>query len=135
MTPPQVFTNGCFDILHLGHIELLSYCSTLGRVTVGLNSDSSVRRLKGESRPVKGQDERQKLLEACRYVDEVVIFEEDTPLELIKVLKPDIIVKGGDYKAEDIIGREYAEIKIFSFVDGYSTTKTIEKIKRERLEC
>jgi rfaE bifunctional protein nucleotidyltransferase chain/domain len=133
MTPKQVFTNGCFDVLHLGHIELLAYCSTLGRVTVGLNSDASVRRLKGESRPVKSQNERQRLLEACRYVDEVVVFDEDTPLNLIKFLKPDIIVKGGDYQADDIIGREYAEVKIFGFVDGYSTTQTIEKINRGKV--
>jgi rfaE bifunctional protein nucleotidyltransferase chain/domain len=133
VTPKQVFTNGCFDILHLGHIELLEYCSSLGRVTVGLNSDSSIRKLKGESRPVKGQFERQRLLEACRFVDEVVIFDEDTPLDLIKFLKPDIIVKGGDYQADAIIGREYAEVRIFRFVDGYSTTQTIEKINREKV--
>ncbi len=131
MNSKHIFTNGCFDILHLGHIELLAYCSTLGKVTVGLNSDASVRRLKGASRPVKDQQERKRILEACRYVDQVIIFDEDTPLEIISKLRPDIIVKGGDYKAEEIIGREFAEVKIFNFVEGYSTTKTIAAINLE----
>ena len=101
-----VFTNGCFDVLHKGHIELLRHCKTLGYVVVGLNSDSSVRRLKGENRPFNNQQDRKFLLESCRYVDEVIFFEEDKPLELIKQIKPDILVKGGDYNKESVVGHD-----------------------------
>lgn len=125
-----VFTNGCFDILHRGHISYLKKAKMLGDILiVGLNSDSSVKRLKGESRPVNKEQDRAVLLEALESIDYVVIFEEDTPLELIKMVKPDILVKGGDYKAEDVVGREYSkEVIIIDFVEGYSTTSTIEKI-------
>jgi len=126
----RVFTNGCFDIIHRGHIELLKYCKTLGDVTVGLNSDNSVRGLKGESRPVKSESERKLLLESLRYVDEVIIFDEETPQVLIERIQPDIIVKGGDYKARDVIGRDIAEVRIFQFVNGFSTTETIRKIQQ-----
>lgn len=129
LTEKIIFTNGCFDILHAGHIELLKYCKSLGKVIVGLNSDASVARLKGAERPIKSQNERKLILEACRFVDEVVIFEHDTPIELIIDLRPDVIVKGGDYEADEIIGREYAEVKIFNFVNGFSTTATINKIQ------
>lgn len=125
-----VFTNGCFDILHRGHFELLKYCNTLGKVVVGLNSDLSVGRLKGPTRPVISQKDRQFMLESCKYVNKVIIFDEDTPLNLIKQLKPDIIVKGGDYKREDIVGHELCETRIFSFVDGYSTTSIIKKMEK-----
>ncbi len=124
----SVFTNGCFDILHKGHVELLAYCKSLGRVTVGLNGDDSVKRLKGLSRPMNNECDRKRILEALRYVDEVVIFEEDTPYELIRRLKPDFIVKGGDYRAHEVIGSDLCEVRIFETVDGYSTTEFINRI-------
>ena len=123
-----IFTNGCFDILHRGHVELLRYCHSLGRVVVGLNSDRSVKQLKGESRPYNNETDRQLILEACRFVDEVMIFDEETPYELIKNVKPDIVVKGGDYQKEAVVGNDLAEVKIFNFVDGYSTTNILEKM-------
>jgi len=123
-----IFTNGCFDILHIGHIELLNYCSTLGYVVVGLNSDSSVSRIKGSGRPINTVRDRERLLRNLRSVNKVIVFEEDTPLEVIKHLKPDIIVKGGDYLANEVIGSELAEIRIFQFIEGYSSTSIINKI-------
>jgi D-beta-D-heptose 7-phosphate kinase/D-beta-D-heptose 1-phosphate adenosyltransferase len=123
----KIFTNGCFDILHRGHFELLQYCKSLGGdVIVGLNSDDSAKRLKGVSRPVVKQQDRKFMLESCKYVDEVIIFSEDTPYELMKQVGPDIIVKGGDYKKENIIGRDLAIIEIFNYIEGYSTTKILE---------
>ena len=122
----KIFTNGCFDVLHRGHIELFKYCSSLGYVTVGLNSDESVRVLKGEKRPYFSQDDRKFMLEACRYVDQVIIFREETPYNLIKQVKPDIIVKGGDYQPNNVVGYDLAEVKIFNYLDGYSTTKILE---------
>ena len=128
----SVFTNGCFDILHRGHIELLSHCRYLGgvngRVTVGINSDDSVRRLKGPARPVVSQEDRKVLLEALRCVDEVIIFDAETPYSLIQQLKPDVIVKGGDYQTKDVVGNDLAKVVIFNFVKGYSTTATCKKI-------
>tara|TARA_Y100000592_G_C5421774_1_gene293561 strand:- start:456 stop:845 length:390 start_codon:yes stop_codon:yes gene_type:complete len=124
----KIFTNGCFDVLHRGHLDLLKYCKTLGHVTVGINSDSSVRKLKGSDRPINLVDDRKYLLESLVFVDEVIIFEEETPINLIKKIKPDIIVKGGDYKPEDVVGAELAEVRIFKTVDGYSTTSTIQNI-------
>jgi len=127
-----VFTNGCFDILHRGHIELFKYCKSLGfMVIVGLNSDVSVKKLKGDTRPYFSENDRKFALESCRYVDHVIIFEEETPYNLIKKIKPDIIVKGGDYKKEEVVGNDLAEVKIFNFVEGYSTTKILEKKKEE----
>lgn len=125
-----VFTNGCFDILHRGHVEYLQKAKELGDLLVlGLNSDSSVKRLKGESRPINNEKDRAIILSALECVDYIIIFNEDTPLELIKNLKPDILVKGGDYKIENVVGREYAkETMIIDFVDGYSTTKIIKNI-------
>jgi len=125
--PKMIFTNGCFDILHRGHFELLRYCKSLGSVVVGLNSDDSVKRLKGETRPVYSVLDRKFALESCKYVDLVVIFDEDTPYDLIKKINPDIIVKGGDYKAIEVVGYDIAEVKIFNFVEGYSTTQALEK--------
>jgi len=122
-----VFTNGCFDILHRGHFELLKYCKSLGTVIVGLNSDASVARLKGPTRPFFNTTDRQFALESCSYVDKVVVFDEDTPYNLIKELAPAIVVKGGDYKAEEVVGYDLAEVKIFNFVDGYSTSKVLEE--------
>jgi D-beta-D-heptose 7-phosphate kinase/D-beta-D-heptose 1-phosphate adenosyltransferase len=124
----KVFTNGCFDILHKGHIELLAYCKSLGHVTVGLNSDDSVKRLKGSSRPMNTESDRKRILEAIRYVDEVVIFGEDTPYELLLRLKPDVIVKGGDYRAHEVIGSDLCEVRIFETVKGYSTTNIINRV-------
>jgi rfaE bifunctional protein nucleotidyltransferase chain/domain len=123
-----IFTNGCFDILHRGHVELLKYCKSLGTVVVGLNSDVGVRWLKGDTRPYNNEADRKLVLEACRFVDEVIIFDEQTPWELIKIVKPDIVVKGGDYRKEDVVGNDLAEVKIFNFVDGYSTTGILEKM-------
>lgn len=127
--PKKIFTNGCFDVLHRGHMELLKYCKSLGCVIVGLNSDSSVSKLKGSNRPVFSQEDRKFMLESCKYVYRVVVFDEETPLNLIKTIKPDIIVKGGDYTKENVVGSSLCEVRIFNFIDGYSTTKTLERIK------
>jgi len=124
----KVFTNGCFDILHKGHVELLAYCKSLGHVTVGLNSDDSVKRLKGSSRPINTESDRKRILEAICYVDEVVIFGEDTPYELLLRLKPDVIVKGGDYRAHEVIGSDLCEVRIFETVKGYSTTDIVNRV-------
>ena len=124
----RVFTNGCFDILHKGHVELLAYCKSLGQVTVGLNSDESVKRLKGISRPMNTEIDRKRILEALRYVDEVVIFQDDTPYNLITKLKPDLIVKGGDYRPNEVIGSDICEVRIFNTLNGYSTTGLINRI-------
>jgi D-beta-D-heptose 7-phosphate kinase/D-beta-D-heptose 1-phosphate adenosyltransferase len=125
-----VFTNGCFDILHRGHVLYLQQAAMLGQhLVIGLNSDESVRRLKGEARPFVQQNDRAVLLSALACVDDVVIFNEDTPKELLSVLRPDILVKGGDYKADEVIGREYVKrVEIISFEEGYSTTNIIDKI-------
>lgn len=131
-----VFTNGCFDLLHIGHIELLKYSKSLGnKLIVGLNSDQSIKRLKGDSRPINNQITRKTLLESIRFVDEVIIFDEDTPLETIKKVKPNIIVKGGDYKKEDVVGYEFEklgllEVKLFNYIPNNSTTSIIERIKK-----
>ncbi len=124
-----IFTNGCFDILHIGHIELLKYAKSLGnKLVVGINSDESVKRLKGTTRPINDINTRKTVLESIRYVDEVLIFDTDTPLELIKNIEPDIIVKGGDYSEKNVVGYGLAEIRIFNYINGYSTTKIIESI-------
>ena len=128
METRQIFTNGCFDVLHKGHVELLKFCKSFGRVTVGLNSDLSVARLKGIGRPVNSQEDRRFILEALKYVDEVVIFDEDTPLLLIQELKPNLIVKGGDYTKEQVVGNEIAEVLIFNTIEGYSTTHTLNRV-------
>jgi D-beta-D-heptose 7-phosphate kinase/D-beta-D-heptose 1-phosphate adenosyltransferase len=126
-----VFTNGCFDILHRGHVDYLRKAKSLGDILVlGLNSDSSVKRLKGESRPINNEEDRAFVLAALDSVDYVVIFDEDTPKELLSHIKPDLLVKGGDYTPETVIGKEYAkEVAIIDFVDGYSTTRTIERMR------
>jgi D-beta-D-heptose 7-phosphate kinase/D-beta-D-heptose 1-phosphate adenosyltransferase len=127
--PKIIFTNGCFDILHRGHFELLKYCKSLGYVIVGLNSDKSIKHTKGKERPFFSQQDRKFMLESCRFVDKVVFFDEKTPYNLIKELMPDIVVKGGDYKIEDIAGHTLCEVKIFGYIKGYSTTKAIEHLK------
>lgn len=125
----KVFTNGCFDILHRGHFELLEKSKAFGDyLIVGLNSDSSVRRLKGSSRPINSQEDRKKALESIKFVDEVVIFDEDTPYNLILQLKPDIITKGSDYTISDVVGNDLATVKIIRLTQGYSTTKVLEKL-------
>jgi D-beta-D-heptose 7-phosphate kinase/D-beta-D-heptose 1-phosphate adenosyltransferase len=125
-----VFTNGVFDILHKGHFELLAEAKTLGeKLIVGINSDASVKRLKGETRPINNQIKRISQLEILPWVDQVVVFDEDTPYELIKKLKPHLIVKGGDYKIEEVVGNDLADVHIVSTVDGYSTTSIIEASK------
>ena len=126
-----VFTNGCFDILHVGHVKYLQIAKSFGDILiVGLNSDASVSRLKGPTRPVNVAEDRAYLLAALEAVDFVVPFEEDTPYELIKMIVPDALVKGGDYEGKTVVGTEFArELKLVDFVDGKSTTKTIEKIQ------
>lgn len=126
-----VFTNGCFDILHRGHATYLRAARSLGdKLIIGLNTDASVKRLKGENRPVNHEDDRAYLLESLACVDYVVKFGEDTPYELLSKIRPDILVKGGDYKIEEVVGREFAgEVILIDFVDGYSTTKTIQQMK------
>ncbi len=131
-----VFTNGCFDILHVGHITYLRNAKKLGDILiVGVNSDDSVRRLKGKSRPINSCEDRMAVLAALDFVDYVVEFKEDTPASLIEKIKPDIIAKGGDYKPEEIAGADYVianggEVKIIDFVEGKSTTRIVEKMKR-----
>ena len=132
-----VFTNGCFDILHIGHVRYLKKAAALGDILiVGLNSDDSVRRIKGPDRPVNNQDDRLEVLAALDFVDYVVIFNEDTPYEIIKLCQPDFLVKGGDYKPEEVVGRDIVEgrggrLVLIPFVKGRSTTNIIEKIKHE----
>ncbi|WP_321470654.1 D-glycero-beta-D-manno-heptose-7-phosphate kinase [Halarcobacter sp.] len=127
-----VFTNGCFDILHKGHVSYLNTAKSFGDVLIlGLNSDASVKRLKGENRPINTQDDRAYILSALECVDYVVIFDEDTPYELIKLVQPDILVKGADYEGKEVVGSDIAkQTKLVTFVDGKSTTKTIEKIQK-----
>ncbi|MEO0223894.1 MAG: adenylyltransferase/cytidyltransferase family protein [candidate division WOR-3 bacterium] len=126
-----VFTNGVFDIIHPGHIELLRSAKSFGDFLIlALNSDSSVKKIKGDKRPIFSLEERIKILSSIIYVDLIVSFDEETPYEVIKFLKPDILVKGGDYKIEDVVGREFVkEVKIVPYLQGYSTTKIIERIK------
>jgi D-beta-D-heptose 7-phosphate kinase / D-beta-D-heptose 1-phosphate adenosyltransferase len=127
-----VFTNGCFDLLHAGHISFLETAKSFGDVLIlGLNSDRSVTSLKGKERPINIQKDRAYILAALEVVDYVVIFDEDTPYELIKAIKPNTLVKGGDYKGKEIVGQDLVdELKLVEFVDGKSSTQTIEKIKR-----
>jgi D-beta-D-heptose 7-phosphate kinase/D-beta-D-heptose 1-phosphate adenosyltransferase len=131
-----VFTNGCFDLLHVGHIRYLAQAKSLGDfLIIGLNSDSSVKELKGVDRPINSFEDRATLLSAIESVDLVVMFEEQTPENLIKDIVPDILVKGGDYNIEDIVGYQTVmqnggQVKTLSFYDGYSSTNYINKIKK-----
>lgn len=131
-----VFTNGCFDILHVGHVKYLEVAKSYGDVLIlGLNADSSVRKLKGPTRPINTQDDRAYILASLESVDYVVIFEEDTPYELIKLIKPHVLVKGGDYEGKEVVGQDIAdELKLVQFVDGKSTTNTIKRIQ-ENEKC
>lgn len=130
-----VFTNGCFDIIHAGHVDYLEKAKSLGDfLIVGLNSDESVRRLKGKDRPVNPQDQRKKVLSALKPVDMVIIFDEDTPERLIKEIKPDVLVKGGDWKIENIVGADFVksyggQVLTIDFVYDTSTSKIISKIR------
>lgn len=124
-----VFTNGVFDILHIGHLKLLRHAKTLGnRLIVGINSDSSVKRLKGDLRPINVEATRKESLLELGFVDEVIVFEEDTPLETITKLEPDIIVKGGDYTFDTVVGNHLAKVVIFPTVEGHSTTRMINDL-------
>ena len=131
-----VFTNGCFDLLHVGHIRYLAQAKKLGDfLIIGLNSDSSVKELKGEDRPINSFEDRATLLSAIESVDLVIMFEEQTPENLIKDIVPDILVKGGDYNIEDIVGYQTVmqnggQVKTLSFYDGYSSTNYIDKINK-----
>lgn len=125
-----VFTNGVFDILHQGHLQLLKKSKELGRkLIVGINSDASTKRLKGEQRPINNENKRKSMLEALPWVDEVIIFEEDTPRQLIENLRPDIITKGGDYKSENVVGNDLAKVVIIPYLEGYSTTNFLKELK------
>ena len=125
-----VFTNGCFDILLTGHFELLAKAKSLGgKLIVGINSDESVRRFKGPKRPINNVDKRRKQLELLPWVDEVIVFDEDTPYRLIKEVVPHVIVKGGDYTVEQVVGHDLADVHLVPTVEGYSTTQIIEASK------
>lgn len=130
-----VFTNGCFDLLHPGHLHLLNGCTELGeRVIVGVNSDTSVKRLKGESRPVNSGQTRLQMLAATLFTDAVVLFEEDTPENLIQAIKPDVLVKGGDWPIDKIVGAAFVQsyggkVKTIPYLEGNSTTGIIERLK------
>ena len=132
-----VFTNGVFDLIHTGHITYLAQAAGLGnKLIIGLNSDSSVKRLKGDGRPVNNQDSRALLLAALLFVDAVVIFDEDTPAQLISTLLPDVLVKGADYSVENIVGAKEVlanggEVKTINFIEGFSSTSIIEKIRAQ----
>ena len=129
-----VFTNGCFDLLHVGHITLLEDCRRFGsKLILGLNSDASVCRLKGPDRPIVGERERARVMAALAAVDAVVLFDEDTPLELIRALKPNVLVKGGDYTVATVVGHEDVQsyggrVEIVPTVEGFSTTHIIKKL-------
>ncbi len=128
-----VFTNGCFDLLHVGHVRYLSEAKKLGDfLIIGVNSDDSVKRLKGPTRPIQNQQDRAEILKSLKSVDETVIFREDTPQNLIEQIKPDILVKGGDWSVDQIVGGHFVQsyggqVCSLTFIDGKSTTKIIEK--------
>lgn len=130
-----VFTNGCFDILHPGHIQLLLQAAELGdKLVLGLNTDASVKRLKGESRPINDEQSRALIMAAQLYVDAVTLFDENTPLELIQAIRPDVIVKGGDYTPETVVGNDFVtsyggQVVIVPTVEGFSTTSIINRMK------
>lgn len=132
-----VFTNGCFDVLHFGHVHYLLEAKKLGDIlVVGLNSDDSVRRLKGPARPINGENERAFVLASLSFVDYITVFEEDTPLNLIKIVQPDVLVKGGDYALDQIVGADFVSqnggiVTTIPFVEGYSSSRIIEQLKTE----
>ena len=132
-----VFTNGCFDLIHLGHLEILARSADLGnKLIVAINSDISIKKIKGSSRPIIEENSRAKQLAAIEFIDAVILFNEETPYNLINILKPDVLTKGGDYKKNDIVGnqlinKEQGEVVIIPLTQGYSTTSILEKIKNE----
>jgi rfaE bifunctional protein nucleotidyltransferase chain/domain len=131
-----VFTNGCFDIIHLGHIDYLARAASLGgKLIIGLNTDASVSRLKGTNRPIQDEQSRALILASLQFVDAVILFDEETPQELISFLIPDILVKGSDYRIDQIVGADVVlnnggKVETMDFVPGYSTSNIIEKIKQ-----
>ena len=131
-----VFTNGCFDLVHRGHLEVLANTADLGdKLIIGLNSDSSIKELKGENRPIMDEISRAILLASLQFVDAIVFFSEETPHKLIKTLVPDVLAKGGDYKVTEIAGHEVVldnggEVILVPFIDGFSSTNIVEKIKK-----
>jgi rfaE bifunctional protein nucleotidyltransferase chain/domain len=133
-----VFTNGCFDLLHLGHIDYLAKAKDLGdKLIIGVNTDDSVRRLKGVYRPLQDENSRLHILAALEFVDAVILFNEDTPYELIKKIQPDVLVKGADYKIEDIVGYDIVtscggSVKTIEYLEGYSTTSIEQRILKSR---
>jgi rfaE bifunctional protein nucleotidyltransferase chain/domain len=133
-----VFTNGCFDLLHLGHIDYLAKSKDLGdKLIIGVNTDDSVRRLKGVYRPLQDENSRLHILAALEFVDAVILFNEDTPYELIKKIQPDVLVKGADYKIEDIVGYDIVtscggSVKTIEYLEGYSTTSIEQRILKSR---
>lgn len=132
-----VFTNGCFDILHLGHVDYLEKSRQLGdKLVLGLNTDASISRIKGPSRPLQDEMSRARVMASLLFVDAVVLFDDDTPLELIKAVQPDILVKGDDYTIENIVGQDVVtarggEVKTVPLVKGYSTTSIVKKIENQ----
>ena len=132
-----VFTNGCFDLIHLGHIEVLARSADLGdRLIIGVNTDISIKNIKGENRPIIEEDSRVKQLAALEFVDAVILFNESTPNKIINHIKPDIITKGGDYKTEEVVGYETVienngRVVIIPLTQGFSTTSILNKIKNE----
>lgn len=132
-----VFTNGCFDLLHLGHVDYLEKARQLGdKLIVGLNTDASVSKLKGPHRPLQDEMSRARIMASLLFIDVVVLFEEETPYELIKAIRPDILVKGDDYAIQNIVGHDLVldkggEVKTITLVKGYSTSGIVDKIKRQ----
>ena len=130
-----VFTNGCFDLLHIGHVRYLEQARSLGDLLiVGINTDASVQKLKGPTRPIQNENDRAEILAALKSVDHTILFGEETPIDLIKQIKPDLLVKGGDWKIEQIVGSDFVmsyggQVKSLQFIDGRSTTSIIEKSK------
>lgn len=130
-----VFSNGCFDLVHLGHVEYLAKAADLADVFIlGLNTDASVKRLKGDSRPLQDEHARAILMSSFSFIDYVVLFDEDTPLELIECVQPDVLVKGNDYKAEDVVGfdvvtKKGGTVQTIELTEGYSTSSIVDKIK------
>lgn len=123
------FTNGCFDILHAGHVSILEFSKNQADILIlGINSDASVKRLKGPSRPINSQEDRALVCASLQAVDAVVVFDQDTPYELIKLIGPDVLIKGADYKEENVVGREFAKkVALYPILEGRSTTNTIKR--------
>lgn len=130
-----VFTNGCFDIMHLGHVDYLSKAKDLGdRLIVAVNKDASVKKLKGENRPLNDEEARSVMMASLHFVDAVILFGEDTPIDLITAIRPDVLAKGADYTIETVVGHEIVQgyggqVKLIDFLEGYSTTRLIDDIR------